>query len=81
LAEGVFDEVDLKLRTEEPAGFVEEASKKYRLEPSKISAVGFSNGANGGGGPSVSTAAVFENMAITGRGKEVAWLRTSVATN
>jgi phospholipase/carboxylesterase len=46
LAEGVFDEEDLKLRTEELAGFVEEASKEYRLEPSKLFAVGFSNGAN-----------------------------------
>ncbi len=46
LAEGVFDEEDLKLRTEELAGFVEEAPKKYRLEPSKLFAVGFSNGAN-----------------------------------
>jgi phospholipase/carboxylesterase len=46
LAEGVFDEEDLKLRTEELAGFVEEASKKYRLDPSKLFAVGFSNGAN-----------------------------------
>jgi phospholipase/carboxylesterase len=46
LAEGVFDEEDLKLRTKELAGFVEEASKKYRLDPSKLFAVGFSNGAN-----------------------------------
>jgi phospholipase/carboxylesterase len=46
LAEGVFDEEDLKLRTEELAGFIEEASKWYRLEPSKLFAVGFSNGAN-----------------------------------
>jgi predicted esterase len=46
LAEGIFDEEDLKFRTEELAGFVEEASKKYRLEPSKHFAVGFSNGAN-----------------------------------
>jgi phospholipase/carboxylesterase len=45
-AEGVFDEEDLKFRTEELAGFVGEASKKYRLEPSKLFAVGFSNGAN-----------------------------------
>ncbi len=46
LAEGVFDEEDLKLRTKELGGFVEEASKKYRLESSKLFAVGFSNGAN-----------------------------------
>ena len=46
LAEGIFDEEDLKFRTEGLAGFVEEVSKKYRLEPSKLFAVGFSNGAN-----------------------------------
>jgi predicted esterase len=46
LAEGVFDEEDLKFRTEELAGFVEAASKRYRLEPSKLLAVGLSNGAN-----------------------------------
>ena len=46
LAEGVFDEEDLKLRTEELAGFIEEASEPYRLESSELFAVGFSNGAN-----------------------------------
>jgi phospholipase/carboxylesterase len=46
LAEGVFDEEDLKFRTEDLAGFVEEAYKKYRLELGKLFAVGFSNGAN-----------------------------------
>ena len=46
LAEGVFDEEDLTFRTEDLAGFVEEASKKYRLELGKLFAVGFSNGAN-----------------------------------
>ncbi len=45
LAEGVFYEEDLKLRTEELAGFIEEASEPYRLEPSELFAVGFSNGA------------------------------------
>ncbi len=46
LAEGVFDEEDLKFRTEELAGFVEEASGRYDFDPDKLFAVGFSNGAN-----------------------------------
>lgn len=46
LAEGVFDEEDLKFRTEELAGFVEEASGRYDFDPGELFAVGFSNGAN-----------------------------------
>jgi phospholipase/carboxylesterase/glyoxalase family protein len=46
LAEGVFDEEDLKLRTEELTGFVEEASERYGFDPGELFAVGFSNGAN-----------------------------------
>jgi phospholipase/carboxylesterase len=46
LAEGVFDEEDLKFRTEELAGFVKEASGRYDFDPDKLFAVGFSNGAN-----------------------------------
>ena len=46
LAEGVFDEEDVMLRTEELAGFVEEASERYGFDPGKLFAVGFSNGAN-----------------------------------
>jgi phospholipase/carboxylesterase len=44
LAEGVFDEEDVKLRANELADFVAEARKAYRLEAPI--AVGFSNGAN-----------------------------------
>jgi phospholipase/carboxylesterase len=44
LAEGVFDEEDVRRRADELAGFVAEARKSYRL-PSPV-AVGFSNGAN-----------------------------------
>jgi predicted esterase/catechol 2,3-dioxygenase-like lactoylglutathione lyase family enzyme len=46
LAEGVFDQKDLALRTEELADFVETATKVYELERDGIVAVGFSNGAN-----------------------------------
>ena len=46
LAEGVFDQEDLIFRTHELAGFVEAASNEYGFDPSKIVAVGYSNGAN-----------------------------------
>ncbi|MFL5612186.1 MAG: VOC family protein [Gemmatimonadaceae bacterium] len=46
LAEGVFDQEDLALRTEELASFVEAATVTYHLESDGIVAVGFSNGAN-----------------------------------
>jgi predicted esterase len=46
LAEGVFDIEDLKFRTHELAGFVDEASRIYGFDARKVIAVGYSNGAN-----------------------------------
>jgi phospholipase/carboxylesterase len=46
LAEGVFDQEDLLLRTHELAEFVEAASAEYGFDRSKLIAVGYSNGAN-----------------------------------
>lgn len=46
IAEGVFDEEDLINRTHELAGFLEEARAKYKIDRSKLFAVGYSNGAN-----------------------------------
>jgi phospholipase/carboxylesterase len=46
LAEGVFDHEDLVRRTHELADFVEAASQQYGFNPSKVVAVGYSNGAN-----------------------------------
>jgi phospholipase/carboxylesterase len=46
LSEGVFDLQDLIFRTHELARFIEEAIKTYTLNPQKIIAVGYSNGAN-----------------------------------
>ncbi len=46
LAEGVFDLADLQARTHELADFVEAAVRRYRLAADRITAVGFSNGAN-----------------------------------
>ncbi len=46
LAEGVFDEEDLRNRTHELVRFIEEASAEYDFDAKKLWAVGFSNGAN-----------------------------------
>jgi phospholipase/carboxylesterase len=46
LAEGIFDEEDLKRRTHELADFVGAAAQHYELAGNKIVAVGYSNGAN-----------------------------------
>lgn len=46
LAEGVFDEEDLILRTKELNEFLDEASVKYDFDRNQIVAVGYSNGAN-----------------------------------
>ena len=46
LAEGVFDVPDLVARTHELAAFVRSATEAYALNPDRIVALGFSNGAN-----------------------------------
>lgn len=46
IREGVFDQEDLELRTEELAKFIESAADAYALDRGRIVAVGFSNGAN-----------------------------------
>jgi phospholipase/carboxylesterase len=46
LAEGVFDLEDLKFRTNELADFVIDATKTYDFDLQRITAVGYSNGAN-----------------------------------
>ncbi|MDR7423535.1 MAG: alpha/beta hydrolase [Armatimonadota bacterium] len=46
LAEGVFDLEDLRARTEELAEFLTAAAASYALDPARLVAVGFSNGAN-----------------------------------
>jgi predicted esterase len=46
LAEGVFDQDDLRLQTAALARFIESASQRYSLQPDRIIAVGYSNGAN-----------------------------------
>lgn len=46
LAEGIFDEEDLKRRTHELADFVGAAARHYEFAADKIVAVGYSNGAN-----------------------------------
>jgi phospholipase/carboxylesterase len=46
LAEGVFDHEDLVFRTHELADFIEAAAGEYGFDPSRVVAVGYSNGAN-----------------------------------
>ena len=46
LSEGVFDEDDLRRRTLELADFVQSAADHYAIDPGRIVAAGFSNGAN-----------------------------------
>jgi predicted esterase len=46
LSEGVFDEDDLRRRTVELADFVQSAANYYAIDPGRIVAAGFSNGAN-----------------------------------
>jgi predicted esterase len=46
LALGVFDQADLAARTEELVTFVRRAADLYGFDPSKVVAVGYSNGAN-----------------------------------
>ncbi len=46
LAEGVFDHDDLMARTDELARFIADAANAYQLDPARVVAVGFSNGAN-----------------------------------
>lgn len=45
-AEGVFDEEDLRFRTEELKQFLDDAATKYRFNRDNVVAIGYSNGAN-----------------------------------
>ena len=46
LSEGVFDLPDLHARTADLAQFIASASAKYKFDPSRVVALGYSNGAN-----------------------------------
>jgi len=46
LAEGVFDEADLALRTSQLAAFLRAAASAYHFDLANLTAIGFSNGAN-----------------------------------
>ncbi|MNW54855.1 putative hydrolase MhqD [compost metagenome] len=46
LSEGIFDEEDLILRTEELNQFLDESSQRYGFNRQNVVAVGYSNGAN-----------------------------------
>jgi predicted esterase len=46
LREGIFDQQDLSIRTEELAEFLADAAERYGCHAGKFVALGFSNGAN-----------------------------------
>ncbi|MDI1248492.1 MAG: alpha/beta hydrolase [Lacunisphaera sp.] len=46
LAEGVFDPAEVTRRTHALADFITAAAQQYRFDPARLTAVGFSNGAN-----------------------------------
>jgi len=46
LREGVFDAADVAFRTTQLASFIRAAANAYRFYPAKVTAIGFSNGAN-----------------------------------
>ena len=46
LAEGVFDEADVIRRANELADFIGGAATQYEFDPNRLTAVGYSNGAN-----------------------------------
>lgn len=46
LAEGVFDPQEVRLRAEELGRFIQAATARYGLDPKRIFAFGYSNGAN-----------------------------------
>jgi predicted esterase len=69
-AEGVFDLDDLRLQASDLADFIGDAARRYGFDPSRVTAVGFSNGANIAGGllllrPEVLEAAVMLRPMVT----------------
>jgi phospholipase/carboxylesterase len=46
VALGVFDQVDLAARTDELVAFVRRAAEAYHFDPTRVVAIGYSNGAN-----------------------------------
>ena len=46
LAEGIFDQQDLRIQTDALVRFIQAASRAHRLRDDRVVAVGYSNGAN-----------------------------------
>lgn len=62
LAEGVFDQEDLRVRTDELATFVGAAADHYGFDPDGVIAVGYSNGAN------IAASVLFRHPAVLAGG-------------
>lgn len=60
--EGVFDIVDIKLRTDELTDFILKASKRYKFDLNSLSVVGYSNGA------SIAAGVILTNPGVIKRG-------------
>ncbi|CAH1224810.1 Putative hydrolase MhqD [Paenibacillus plantiphilus] len=76
LAEGVFDEEDLVLRTAELNAYLEEAAVQYAFRRDNIVAIGYSNGANIAGSllfhyPDVLRGAILHHPMVPIRGVEL----------
>jgi phospholipase/carboxylesterase len=59
LAEGVFDQEDLRLRTRELGAFLDAAARHYGFDRARVVAAGYSNGANIAASLLLSQAAAF----------------------
>jgi len=64
LAEGVFDIEDLHARTKDLVAFVDAAATQYGFDPTKVVAVGFSNGANIAGSVLLSSPRVLSGAVL-----------------
>jgi phospholipase/carboxylesterase len=64
LSEGIFDLVDLALRTQQLIRFVNGAVDKYELDRSRLIAVGLSNGANIAASVLLTTPGVFSHAIL-----------------
>ncbi|MFC4404770.1 alpha/beta hydrolase [Gracilibacillus xinjiangensis] len=76
LAEGVFDEEDLIIRTKELHEFLDESSEEYGFDRNYVIAVGYSNGANIAGSllfhyQDALTAAILHHPMVPRRGIEL----------
>ncbi|EUJ37313.1 alpha/beta hydrolase [Brochothrix thermosphacta] len=64
LAEGLFDEEDLRFRTEELHDFIEEAAQTYGFDKNNVLLLGYSNGANIAGSLLLNYGNIYQGAAL-----------------